>query len=849
MSLRSLCFSIGLVLINLLSTAHAAMMVEIGQVVAMRGTVNADLQGDIRALTIKSPVFQDDVIKTETRSRIQIRFKDNTIITLGVASTLHLKEYRWNEETKKGAFTHEVKEGVFRVLGGAITKASPETFKTETPVATIGIRGSLYRGRFRNGTLNVMLQGGKGINIINEAGVVPIITPGFGTRVTAWQQKPARPTRFSNEEISDMDDELDEGKSLEPDEDGNDKTSSDEGAPGEQRAEGENGDSDGFFAETGDAEGTDEAFTDYSGVDDEGVTEPPLMDLIPLEEILTEIPDPPPVVPPPATIEPLSGKGATAFTNTAGEVSSYIQGGISAINTDGVISGTITNSDGTTSPFSYTIPGYTPDAPYTGFNISQSTYDGITRRVQSSPSGEFSIFTIPGSTQYELGFAGVPATTTPSDGVDFFYGNMLAIENSSASNTQGDVVHFGKYMMEINWKTGTYIAHFDETSGESNGEGKGPAMFGRISGTDISSAYMIGPSFDPGDSNTGVIEWGNITGTSGSFYGSDAQGLGFTSLGNLINIENQSQTTGNFQVVGAAMLDPNTDDPTSPTGTLTFNGFLTGISEDMANPGQGRSVFLNSSASQVAIVLNRDTGTVTGSLTATDVVGGAGTLNVTIGANGQSAFVLEDHFAAYLGDGTNGSANIKNLKPYGNFLITAPLQDETNTPIPGQQFSEHVQWGYWEVAYVDPGTGKDYHLHNPGSLWIAGERTQPSVIDGLISQNASARYVGIAEGIQIDGNTSMISHLTGGKCDISIAFGSASNPVTGTLSFDNAINLNVNGTTALTNTGFEAGINGASTGVNGAFFGPNANAIGGNFQGMSATDSTEYIGIFGGNKQ
>ncbi|BCS95403.1 hypothetical protein DSLASN_10350 [Desulfoluna limicola] len=841
MSLRLLFFFIGLVLINLVTTAHAAMMAEIGQVVAMRGPVHADLQGETRALTIKSPVFQDDVIKTEKRSRIQIRFKDNTIITLGVASTLHLKEYRWNEETKKGAFTHEVKEGVFRVLGGAITNASPETFKTETPVATIGIRGSLYRGRFRNGVLSVMLQGGKGINIINDTGLIPITTPGFGTRVAAWAEKPARPSRFSSEEISDMDEELA----------GTDAMESDEGDPNgappdDQGDEDGNSASEDFSAETEEAESTDEAFSDYSGMDDEGVAEPPLMDLIPLEEVLTEIPDPPLVIPPPALIVPLSGKGAAALTTTTGEVSSYIQGTITALNTDGVVSGTITNSDGTASPFSYAIPDFTPDAPYTGFTVSQSTYEGITRRVQSSPSGEFSIFTVPGPTEYELGFAGISATTTPSDGVDFFFGNMLAMENSSASTTPGDMIHFGKYMMEINWKTGTYIAHFDETSG---GEGKGPAMFGRISGTDISSAYMIGPSFDPGDSTTGIIEWGNITGTSGTFYGSDTQGLGFTSLGTLVNIQDQSQTTGSFQVVGAAMRDPNTDDPTSPTGTLTFNGFLTGVSEDMANPGQGRSVFLNSTASQVSIVLNRDTGTVTGSLTATDVVDSAGTLNVTIGSNGQSAFVLEDHFAAYLGDGTDGSANINTLKPYGNFLITAPLQDETTTPIPGQQFSEHVQWGYWEVAYVDPGTGKDYHLHNPGSLWIAGERTLPSVIDGLINQNASARYVGIAEGIQIDGTTSMISPLTGGKCDISIAFGSASNPVTGTLSFDNAINLNVNGTTALTNTGFEAGINGASTGVNGAFFGPNANAIGGNFQGVDASSTTEYIGIFGGNKQ
>lgn len=840
MTLRhTVCF-IGMALICLVSTAHAATPAPIGQVVSLRGPVTADLLGKSRSLAIKSPVFQDDTIRTESRSRVQILFNDNTIITLGVSSSLHLKTYQWNAATKEGAFTHEVKEGVFRVLGGAITQSAPEKFKTETPVATIGIRGSLYQGQFRDGLLTVILQGGKGINIINETGVVPITTAGFGTKVGGLGEKPAKPSRFTRGDMTEMN----EGLAATESEGSQEENTNDSGTDADQGTAGE-----APYAE----ETSPQSDTGSNGSSDNGVAAAlPTVDRIPLLDVTPPLPDNPPALPdnpPPPPSVALSGKGGSAVADATGQVSSYTLGGVTAsLQSDGTVTGTITGAGGTSRSFAYQIPNYTPNAPYTDFTFSKSIVNGVTRNVQSSPSGEFSIVTIPGPTSYELGFAGTPATTTPTDGVDFYFGNMLAVDNSSASSTPGDKIHFGDYGMEINWRTNTYIAHFKETSGTGNNGG--PVIFGNISGTSLATAQMIGPTFGIGDAQTsmGVIEWGNLTGPSGGFYGTSTQGLGFSATGTLVNIQTQTDTTGNFEVVGAAMLKPGTDNLTSPTGTATFNGFVTGIAENMADPGTNRGIFLNSSASDVTIALNRDTGTVTGSLTAQDL---AGSLGVVIGPSGQSAYVVDNNFAAYLGSGPAASANITTLKPYGNFLITAPRPDPAATSTSGQQFSDHVTWGYWEVAYVDPGSGNDYHLHNPGSLWIAGETTPYAALNSLRIADFTGTYIGGAEGIQID-PTGTISMLTGGKTNMVVYFGSVGN-ITGTINFDQLTTplTLINGYVSIspTGSGFFAEFSGLPSQVTGTFFGPNANAIGGNFKGENATALTQYVGIFGGNLQ
>src|SRR5690606_36590159 len=154
-------------------------------------------------LSIQSPIHLQDTIRTGSRGRVQIMFSDNTIFSLGRDSEMKVSEYEWDPKQSTGAMKTEVKEGAFRVLGGAITKSSPEKFTTETPGATIGIRGSMCAGSFRNGALVVDFQSGTGIYVVNPLGSVDIRKPGFGTGVRGPGEAPETPERLSPEDVDE----------------------------------------------------------------------------------------------------------------------------------------------------------------------------------------------------------------------------------------------------------------------------------------------------------------------------------------------------------------------------------------------------------------------------------------------------------------------------------------------------------------------------------------------------------------------------------------------------------------------------------------------------------------------
>lgn len=188
--------------------AIAAPAEPVANVVALRGTVTAkNAKGVERPLAIKNPIFQDDVLKTGATGRLQLLFTDNSIISLGGASEMKIAEYRWQPGQKDGALRTQIKEGTFRVMGGALTKEAPQNFKTETPTATIGIRGSMYAGTVTPSSLAVVFQGGKGIEITNPFGTVTITKPGFGTHV-ALNTAPAPPKKFTEQELGELNKQL-----------------------------------------------------------------------------------------------------------------------------------------------------------------------------------------------------------------------------------------------------------------------------------------------------------------------------------------------------------------------------------------------------------------------------------------------------------------------------------------------------------------------------------------------------------------------------------------------------------------------------------------------------------------
>ncbi len=899
-----------------------------GHIVAIRGQASAyDTKGNMRTLAIKSAVYEYDTLKTGANGRIQVLFSDNTIVSLGRKSVMEIAEYLWDPDRKTGAMKTRVKEGVFRVMGGAITKESPQNFTTETPAATIGIRGSMYAGKVSNQQLMVVFEGGKGIDVTNEVGRTSITRPGYGTHVMGSDLPPLPPRRFSQEEVSELTTQL--STHVDPDQENNEESApsgsedatENEGEAQQTDEEAVQPDSevseDQNTTETNDDSTPEETFagTDTADADTQDTTmdstddysdETPLMqdtfttnDETPLEANTPE--DPLTTTALSVSQEIITSSTTASQDNLEDTVTQTAQTGITlsgaflsqctadmtttdfttwygnsaqATAINGSVAGDATTQNSVVFDFSFAMNPYNPDDIYsppfdmTGDPIAdmQTRYVGLPgvgqnfqAAVISDNLGEFAAFLIKdglftsGSTQYgyrDLGFVGIEtlASQMPTNGLSGYFGCALGVDIDLISgNTMHIDTELSKMFMEVNWLSGKAIGRIDfdmDTTPSPTGQYPGGKtfFFADVSGNTLTNIRLCGYGGHDETATPGIVTWVEGTGEFARFYGSEYQGIGITGTGTFYDIEtDQSSSIGTGRMIAAGFREPQDNtDVTSPTGTSLFNGFVMGLSENMNDIYTDRRLFMNSDPNDFSFTIDRNAGTLSGTLSATDQFSGTSSLNfLEIGMSHGSAYVLEDNMVAIIGD--TGSDAIESnvytggLKPYGNYLITGGIDE---------QFSEYVTWGYWEISYEDPESAGQYHLHVPGSLWIAGELTPTSMMNDLAANNITGTYSGGAKGIRIN-DLSEVSELTNGSSQIQVNFGTYQ--VTGNITFDE-INLPLTATTLSPSTSsFTTQITGAtSSSVNGAFFGPNAEAIGGNFDAQFSID--RYMGIFGGER-
>lgn len=117
--------------------------VQAGKVVVVTGEVTAEAGGESRILSVDAPVYQDDVLTTETGERVEVLFTDGTRLSQGENSRLHIDTYVFDSAAPDASgLLLKAAEGTFRTITGRIADQNPENFTIKTPLATLGIRGT-----------------------------------------------------------------------------------------------------------------------------------------------------------------------------------------------------------------------------------------------------------------------------------------------------------------------------------------------------------------------------------------------------------------------------------------------------------------------------------------------------------------------------------------------------------------------------------------------------------------------------------------------------------------------------------------------------------------------------------
>lgn len=91
-----------------------------------------------------SIIFTNDTIKTGSDGSIGIIFQDDTLLSLGPNSKITVDKFVFDPNNKKYSFITKMSKGTAVFVNGNIGRLSPKSVKFETPLASLGLRGTKF---------------------------------------------------------------------------------------------------------------------------------------------------------------------------------------------------------------------------------------------------------------------------------------------------------------------------------------------------------------------------------------------------------------------------------------------------------------------------------------------------------------------------------------------------------------------------------------------------------------------------------------------------------------------------------------------------------------------------------
>lgn len=89
-------------------------------------------------------LFIADRLTSDAGASAGLVFKDGTLLTLGAASDVKVRDYVFDPKQAKYAFSVYLAKGSAIYSSGKIGKLSPESVKVDTPTSTVGVRGTRF---------------------------------------------------------------------------------------------------------------------------------------------------------------------------------------------------------------------------------------------------------------------------------------------------------------------------------------------------------------------------------------------------------------------------------------------------------------------------------------------------------------------------------------------------------------------------------------------------------------------------------------------------------------------------------------------------------------------------------
>lgn len=165
-----------LVLVLLSAGLALAQQGKIGVAAAVKNQVF----GNAQPLSNGSGIFANERIRTGDASTAQLQFLDQTNLAVGPKSEVVLDRFVYDPDRRKGSVVVQAGRGVFRFVSGS---QDPTSYQIKTPVATIGVRGTVFQLVISPHWIIIVQTSGQTIARVNVTGQIILTNPGWTTLI------------------------------------------------------------------------------------------------------------------------------------------------------------------------------------------------------------------------------------------------------------------------------------------------------------------------------------------------------------------------------------------------------------------------------------------------------------------------------------------------------------------------------------------------------------------------------------------------------------------------------------------------------------------------------------------
>ena len=162
------------------------------QIISASGTTTA---------TVGLVIHMKDQLRTGADGRLQVTFRDHTVLTLGEDAIIVVDRYVFDPDRGTGDALLHAAQGAFRFAAGQLKDMRNKTITVSTPVAEIGVRGTEFWGGPIDDQYGVLLIEGE-VTVSNQGGTIRLSNPGEGTEIHSRFESPRPPKKWAPERVT-----------------------------------------------------------------------------------------------------------------------------------------------------------------------------------------------------------------------------------------------------------------------------------------------------------------------------------------------------------------------------------------------------------------------------------------------------------------------------------------------------------------------------------------------------------------------------------------------------------------------------------------------------------------------